>query len=247
MIDVRDLKVRYGRAILAVDGVDITVGDGEVVCLLGANGAGKSTLLRAISGTLDLHGGRVVGGDVTISGVSGRRRDAARIVRAGVAQVPEGRRVFGRMKVTENLRAGAHTQHSRRRRSEMLETVLELFPVLHERRDQRAALLSGGEQQMLAIGRALMSDPKTLLLDEPSLGLAPLIVAQIGRLIERVHEFGVAVLLVEQNAAMALSVADRAYVLETGRVAMTGRASDLASSEALRDLYLGKRTEAGPS
>jgi len=240
MLEVKDLYVTYGGAVRALQGVTLNVPDGEVAALLGSNGAGKSTLLRCISGTLRLHRGAVNSGAVMLDGKSMLKRDAAAIVKSGVVQVPEGRRIFGRLSVEENLRAGALGNANRSARGRLQKQVFERFPVLADRRNGRAGLLSGGEQQMLAIGRALMAEPKLLLLDEPSLGLAPKIIGQIRRVIREINSTGVGVLLVEQNAAMALDVADLAYVLELGTVSLSGPAAELAKTDAVQRLYLGE-------
>jgi len=240
MLEVKDLYVTYGGAVRALQGVTLNVPDGKVAALLGSNGAGKSTLLRCISGTLRLHHGAVNSGSVVVDGESVLKRDAAAIVKSGVVQVPEGRRIFGRLSVEENLRAGALGNANRSARGRLQKQVFEMFPVLADRRNGRAGLLSGGEQQMLAIGRALMAGPKLLLLDEPSLGLAPKIIGQIGRVIRDINSTGVGVLLVEQNAAMALDVADLAYVLELGAVSLSGPAAELANTDAVQRLYLGE-------
>lgn len=248
-LDVKDVHVTYGGAVRALQGVSLSVPDGKVAALLGSNGAGKSTLLRTISGTLRLHRGAVNSGTVEIDGHSLLKRDAAAIVGSGVVQVPEGRRIFGRLSVEENLRAGSLGNSSRSARGRLQTDVYEMFPVLAERRNGRAGLLSGGEQQMLAIARALMAEPRLLLLDEPSLGLAPRIIGQIGRVIRDINSRGVSVLLVEQNAAMALDVADLAYVLELGRVSLSGAAAELAKTDAVQHLYLGETAtaESGPA
>jgi len=238
LLRVRDLHVSYGGALRALHGVSVEVPRGGAVAVLGANGAGKSTLLRAISGTLRLAGGRVDSGSVEFDGRRLDHLDPAAVVRAGVVQVPEGRQVFAHLTVEENLRAGALAT-PRRQRGPARDRVLELFPVLGERASQPAGLLSGGEQQMLAIGRALMATPRVLLLDEPSLGLAPRMVERIGELIAEIHRRGTAVVLVEQNAALALDLADSAYVLEVGRVALHGPATRLAATDEVRDRYLG--------
>lgn len=242
MLTVSELTVRYGRAVQALERVELAVADGSVVAVLGGNGAGKSTLLRAISGTLRLHRGAVDGGQVLLEGKRIDRLDPAAIVRAGVVQVPEGRQVFSRMSVAENLRAGALATEKGRRGAARAR-VLDLFPILGERLDQQAGLLSGGEQQMLSIGRALMSVPRLLLLDEPSLGLAPKLVAQIGRIVAEINKQGTSVVLVEQNATMALRVADHAVVLEVGRVAMAGTTAEFADSDRIARLYLGGHAE----
>ncbi|MFJ4932668.1 ABC transporter ATP-binding protein [Streptomyces pseudovenezuelae] len=234
---VRDLSVGYGP-VRALRRVSLEVPEGAVVTVLGGNGAGKSTLLRAISRTLAFHGGAVTEGTVTLDG---RRLDALspdRVVAAGVCQVPEGRRVFARMTVADNLRAGA-LGGTRAGRSAALDRVHELFPVLAERANQRAGLLSGGEQQMLAVARALMATPRVLLLDEPSLGLAPLMARRIADTVREINTQGTSVLLVEQNAALALRLATRAYVLEVGEVTLSGPAAELAASDEVRRRYLG--------
>lgn len=237
---VSGLEVAYGDAPSVLHHVDLEVPAGKIVALLGANGAGKTTLLRAISGLVKLHRGRIVSGTVTLDDVSVEGRDPAAIVRAGLAQVMEGRRIFAELTVEENLRAGAYTRHDRAGITQSFERVLELFPKLSERRRQVAGYLSGGEQQMVAIGRALMAKPRLLVLDEPSLGLAPLIVQQIGDIITDINASGTSVLLVEQNAMMALHVADTGYVLETGKVAKYGSADDLLADADIREFYLGE-------
>ena len=239
LLEAQGVSVSYGGTVRALKHVSMWVAEGAVVAVLGNNGAGKSTLLRAISGTLPMHTGAVESGSIELAGTSLVGMDPAAIVRAGVVQVPEGRRVFGDLTVEENLRTGAMTLHGREPRSRARARVFELFPLLEERRSQPAALLSGGEQQMLAIGRALMSEPRLLLLDEPSLGLAPRVVDQIAEIITEINHQGTSVVLVEQNAAMALSVADHAFVLEVGRVTLEGKAADLARSDDVRDRYLG--------
>jgi branched-chain amino acid transport system ATP-binding protein len=243
MLTVRGLSVRYGRSVSALSDVDLEVPADGVLAVLGGNGAGKSTLLRAVSGTLPLHRGAVSGGEIVFDGARIERLDPALIVRAGVVAVPEGRQVFARMTVEENLRAGGLGARSAQARTEARERIQRLFPVLSERAGQRAGLLSGGEQQMLAIGRALMSNPKLLLLDEPSLGLAPQMVGRIAKVIRDIHDQGTAVVLVEQNATMALQVADHAVVLEVGRVALSGPAAELAASDDVQRLYLGGHAE----
>jgi ABC-type branched-subunit amino acid transport system ATPase component len=239
LLRVVDLEVSYG-GVKALRGVSLAVSTGEIVTVLGSNGAGKSTLLRAISGTLPLERGGVDAGTMELDDKPLIGLDPAEIVRAGVVQVPEGRRIFGDLTVEENLRAGAWGRTERSGRAEAYTRVYELFPRLRERRRQRAGLLSGGEQQMLAIGRALMSDPRLLLLDEPSLGLAPQLVERIGETIRTINRQGTAVVLVEQNAAMALAVADRATILEVGAVAAEGSAADLARSDEVRERYVGR-------
>jgi ABC-type branched-subunit amino acid transport system ATPase component len=238
LLRVRDLDVSYAGTVRALHGVSMTVPDGAIVAVLGNNGAGKSTLLRAISGTLSFDGGSIDQGTVELGD---RRLDGmspAAIVRAGVVQVPEGRQVFGELTVEENLRAGGLAV-ARRSRGKARDEVYELFPVLRERASQRAGLLSGGEQQMLAIGRALMASPRVLLLDEPSLGLAPQMVTRIGKVITEINRLGTSVVLVEQNAALALHLAETAYVLDVGRVSLQGSAAQLAATEEVQDRYLG--------
>ncbi|MEV6168544.1 ABC transporter ATP-binding protein [Streptomyces sp. NPDC051954] len=236
---VQDLSVGYGP-VRALRRVSLEVPEAAVVTVLGGNGAGKSTLLRAVSRTLSFHGGATTGGTVTLGG---RRIDGIgpdRVVAAGVSQVPEGRRVFARMTVADNLRAGAlGAAGGRADRAAALRRVHELFPVLAERAQQRAGLLSGGEQQMLAVARALMAVPKVLLLDEPSLGLAPLMAARIADTVREINEQGTSVLLVEQNAALALRLATHAHVLEVGEVTLSGPAAELAASDEVRRRYLG--------
>ncbi len=239
VLEVRDLAVTYGGVVEALRGVSLTVAEGAVVALLGSNGAGKTTLLRTLSGTLRLHRGRVDRGEVLYRGESLRGRDPARCVASGLVQVPEGRRIFTRLTVEENLRAGGLAVPGRGERTADFERIYEMFPVLADRRAQRAGLLSGGEQQMLAMGRGLMARPRLLLLDEPSLGLAPRIIGQIGEVIREINRQGTTVLLVEQNATMALGIADTAFVLDVGRVSLSGSAAELAQSDAVQRLYLG--------
>jgi len=239
LLAVHGLEVVYGGVAHALRGVSLQVDEGEVVAVLGANGAGKTTLLRAVSGLLPVHQGRVTRGDVLLDGVSILGRRAPVIVRKGVAQVMEGRRIFAELSVDENLRAGGFTQRDRARARVAYEAVLEMFPVLAQRRRAVAGYLSGGEQQMLAIGRALMTEPRLLLLDEPSLGLAPLIQDQIREKIVAIARGGTSVLLVEQNAMMALSIAHWASVLENGHVVREGLAADLLGDDDIREAYLG--------
>ena len=244
MLEVRELTVGYRGALTALTDVSLTVPNNRVVAVLGSNGAGKSTLLRAISGVLDRHNGHVVSGSIRFDGDELVGRSSSEIVRHGVVQVPEGRRIFADLTIDENLRIGGHTS-SARGRERQLDRVRELFPILADRRHGRAGLLSGGEQQMLAIGRALMADPKVLLLDEPSLGLAPLLVEQIGDIITTINATGTSVLLIEQNASMGLEVAHDAIVLEVGRVTADGPAAELAATDEVRDRYLGMGAAAG--
>jgi len=232
MLKVNDINVYYG-SIHAIKGISFEVKQGEIVTLIGANGAGKSTILNTVSGLLTSRTGSITFHDKPINGVA-----AHKIVASGLAQVPEGRRVFLQMTVEENLEMGAFT----RKVAEIdgaLENVYERFPRLKERRKQIAGTLSGGEQQMLAMGRALMSKPELLMLDEPSMGLAPLLVEQIFDIIKELNAAGTTILLVEQNAQMALSVADRGYVLETGKIVTAANASDLLNNDAVKKAYLG--------
>ena len=238
MLSIDSLHVSYG-GVQAVRGISMEVPDGKVVAVLGSNGAGKTTLLRTVSGTLRLHRGRVESGSVQFGGTDIGSRDPAQTVRMGLVQVPEGRRIFGRLTVEENLRAGGMGNKDKAAKARAQDRVYEMFPVLKERSSQRGALLSGGEQQMLAIGRALMASPKLLLLDEPSLGLAPRIIGQIGEVIAEINRQGTSVLLVEQNATMALGVADLAYVLDVGEVSLSGDARELAGTDEVQRLYLG--------
>ncbi|MEV6650909.1 ABC transporter ATP-binding protein [Streptomyces sp. NPDC051219] len=241
---VRALSVGYGP-VRALREVSVEVPAGAVVAVLGGNGAGKSTLLRAISRTLTFHRGAVAGGTAVFDGRPLDGLSPAQVVAAGIVQVPEGRQVFARMSVADNLRAGAlGARGGRREAAAALAHVHELFPVLADRARQRAGLLSGGEQQMLALGRALMARPKLLLLDEPSLGLAPMMAARIAATITEINSHGTSVLLVEQNAALALRLASSAYVLDVGEVALSGPAAELAASDEVRRRYLGVVDEA---
>ncbi|MFL5913497.1 MAG: ABC transporter ATP-binding protein [Gaiellaceae bacterium] len=244
MLTIRDLRVSYGGAIVGVRNVSLDVPAGAIVAVLGSNGAGKTTLLRAISGVLGEHGGAVDRGRIAFEGHSVLGRSAAAIVAAGIVQAPEGRGIFERLTVAENLRIGGFAVRGGTAAARARQLVDELFPILRDKRDQRAGLLSGGQQQMLAIGRALMAAPRLLLLDEPSLGLAPKVVGQIGQVIKEINARGTTVMLVEQNAAMALAVATHALVLTTGEVSLSGPAAELAADDTVRDLYLGRDTEA---
>jgi branched-chain amino acid transport system ATP-binding protein len=238
-LEVRNLEVVYNDVVLVLRGLSLAVPTGSIVALLGANGAGKSTLLRAVTGLLDVHRGRITKGTVAVDGVDFTGAAAATVVRAGVSQVMEGRRIFAELTVDENLRAGGYTRRDRAEVEASYERVLDLFPVLAERRRSTAGYLSGGEQQMVAIGRALMASPSLLLLDEPSLGLAPKVVEQIRGIIANINDQGTSVLLVEQNATMALQIADLGYVLEHGRVVKEGTGADLLADKDIQEFYLG--------
>ncbi len=234
-LEIRDLHVSYG-GIRALKGIDLTVEEGQIVTLIGANGAGKSTTLRAISGLQKPQSGSILYGGEELVGLP-----AKEIVRRGIIHVPEGRRVFPDMTVAENLKIGAFLRKDKDGIASDMDYVYSLFPRLKERSWQPAGTLSGGEQQMLAVGRALMSRPKVLMMDEPSLGLAPLIVKDIFSIIRRVNADGITVLLIEQNANAALHIADYGYVLETGVIALTGTGEELLRNESVREAYLGKK------
>jgi branched-chain amino acid transport system ATP-binding protein len=234
VLEIDDVHLYYG-AIHALKGVSLTVGEGEIVTLIGANGAGKSSTLRAINGINRARQGKIRFQGTDITGAS-----AHSIVKSGIAQSPEGRRLFPRMSVTENLEMGAFQRSDKENFADDMERVFELFPRLKERRTQKAGTMSGGEQQMCAIGRALMARPKLLLLDEPSMGLAPIFVERIFETVVEVNRQGTPVLLVEQNALMALDVARRGYVMETGRIALEGPAAELKTNEQVRKTYLGE-------
>jgi branched-chain amino acid transport system ATP-binding protein len=241
MLTVENLNVRYG-AIRAIKGVSLKVGEGEIVSLIGANGAGKTTTLHAISGLLKYEGsitfmGSELNSPPTARGTRNKRPDE--ILSMGLAQAPEGRRVFASLTVEENLELGAYLTKNKKIVKSELARVMKLFPRLAERKKQPAGTLSGGEQQMLAIGRALMSRPKTLLLDEPSMGLSPILVKEIFNIIKECNENGATILLVEQNAKMALAISKRAYVLETGKIALSGDSKELMQSDEVKKAYLG--------
>lgn len=233
MLEVKDLKVSYGM-IEAIKGISFEVNQGEIVSLIGSNGAGKSTTLRTISGIKPAKSGQILyeGKDILKS-------NAMKIVKAGISQVPEGRHVFKGMSVKENLLMGAYTRKDRDGLKEDMEKSFEYFPIIKERLNQDAATLSGGEQQMVAMARALMAKPKLLLLDEPSMGLAPLFIQQIFNIIEEINAAGTTVLLIEQNAKQALSISDRAYVMETGKILLSGSGQELLTSEKVQEAYLG--------
>lgn len=233
MLKVNEIDVFYG-AIQALFSVSLEVKKGEIVTLIGANGAGKSTLLKTISGLIRPRSGTILFEDIDIT-----KKSSMEIVKLGISHVPEGRRVFPEMTVLENLELGAFLRKDKQAIKKDLELVFERFPRLYERKNQLAGTLSGGEQQMLAIGRSLMSRPKLLLLDEPSMGLAPILVTEIFKIIKEINSQGTTILLIEQNANMALSIADRAYVIETGRIVLTGNAKDVASNPEVKKAYLG--------
>ena len=234
MLEVKDLEVYYGM-IQAIKGISFHVDKGEVIALIGANGAGETTTLHTVTGLLSPKSGHVIfeGKDIT-------KVPAHKIVSMGMAHVPEGRRVFAELSVYENLKMGAYTRKDKNEIEESLKNVYKRFPRLEERKNQMAGTLSGGEQQMLAMGRALMSKPKIILMDEPSMGLSPIMVNEIFDIIRSVSESGTTVLLVEQNAKKALSIADRAYVLETGKIALEGKAKDLLEDDSIKKAYLGE-------
>ena len=233
MLNVNDINVYYGN-IQALKGISLEINEGEIVTLIGANGAGKSTLLKTISGLL-----KPKQGDILFKGNSIAGKPAQSIVKMGISHVPEGRRVFANMTIAENLELGAYLRKDKAGIKQDIEKVNELFPRLLERKKQQAGTLSGGEQQMLAMGRALMAKPDLLLLDEPSMGLAPLLVKQIFSIVQEINNSGTTILLVEQNANLALSIANRAYVVETGRIVLSGQADELTASEEVKKAYLG--------
>ena len=243
MLEVSNLEVVYNEVVLVLRGLSIEVPDGSIVALLGANGAGKTTAVRAITGLLDVHEGDITKGSVIWNGTDISNFKPSRIVEAGITQVMEGRRIFAELSVDENLNAGAFTVRDRKENEEAYDRVMELFPLLQGRRRHTAGYLSGGEQQMLAIGRALMAAPKLLILDEPSLGLAPMLIQQIRDIIVDINAQGTSVLLIEQNAVMALSIAQYGYVMESGKVVMDGDPKKLLADEDVQEFYLGLRAE----
>ncbi len=234
MLEIRDLKVYYGM-IQAIKGISFDVNQGEVIALIGANGAGKTTTLQTITGTLSPKSGSIFFEGTDITKVPGHK-----IVSLGMAHVPEGRRVFSQLSVLENIKLGAYTRKDKKEVEESIRRVYKSFPRLEERKNQPAGTLSGGEQQMLAMGRALMSKPRIILMDEPSMGLSPIFVEEVFRIIKEISAEGTTVLLVEQNAKKALTIADRAYVLETGRIVLQGDAKDLLNNESVKKAYLGE-------
>lgn len=233
LLEVKDLKVNYGL-IQAIKGISFDINEGELVALIGANGAGKTTILHTITGLIQPKSGSIIYDGKDLTKVPGHK-----IVSMGMAHVPEGRRVFANLSVYENLKMGAYTRKDKEEIEKTLKMVYEHFPRLEERKNQMAGTLSGGEQQMLAMGRALMSNPKMILMDEPSMGLSPLLVKEVFSIIEYCQSQGITILLVEQNAKMALSIADRAYVLETGNITMSGDAKDMLENEEVKKAYLG--------
>ncbi len=239
MLAVENLEVVYNDVVLVLRGISLEVGQGQIVALLGANGAGKTTTLRAITGLLDVHEGDVTKGEIIFDGSDITDAEPSKIVRQGISQVMEGRRVFAELTIDENLRAGAHVNGNRSAYNSSHDRVMSLFPRLEERRGATAGYLSGGEQQMLAIGRALMQDPKLLILDEPSLGLAPLLVQEVRDIIVEINEQGTAVLLIEQNANMALTIAHHGYIMETGKMVMDGDPARLLKDDDVKEFYLG--------
>jgi len=243
LLEVANLEVVYNEVILVLRGLSIEVPDGQIVALLGSNGAGKTTTARAVTGLLDVHEGKITKGSVTFDGEGITGKNPAQVVAGGISQVMEGRRIFAELTVDENLSCGAYT--NRARMDDNYERVMEIFPILKERHAQVAGYLSGGEQQMLAIGRALMADPKLMILDEPSLGLAPMLIEQIRDIIVDINKQGVSVLLIEQNAMMALSIADYGYVMESGKVVMDGPAQKLLDDEDVQEFYLGLHGDGG--
>ena len=235
MLSIKDLHVSYG-AIHAIHGVSLEINEGEIVSLIGANGAGKTTILHTVTGLKVAKSGTINYGDLDL-----RAMDASKLIKYGISHVPEGRHIFPDMTVIENLEMGAYsTKKSKGDLEKNFKLVFERFPRLKERYKQQAGTLSGGEQQMLAMGRALMADPKILLLDEPSMGLSPILVKEIFSIIRYCHDMGITILLVEQNAKMALSIADRAYVLETGNITIHGKAKELLEDDRVRKAYLGQ-------
>lgn len=234
LLEIKDLEVNYG-VIRAIKGVSFDVNKGEIIALIGANGAGKTTILHTITGLITPKAG-----SIKLDGKELTKVPAHKIVSMGMSHVPEGRRVFQQLSVLENLKLGAYTRKDRDGIAQSLKMVYERFPRLEERKNQVAGTLSGGEQQMLAMGRALMSNPSIVVMDEPSMGLSPLLVSEIFDIIKAINESGTTVLLVEQNAKKALSIADRAYVLETGNITLSGKASDLINDESVKKAYLGE-------
>lgn len=246
MLKVNNIQVVYNKVIMVLKGISLEVPDGKIVALLGANAAGKTTTLKTISGILRFQNGELEGGEIEFKGRRIDREDPDEIVRMGICMVPEGRRVFDDLSVVENLRIGAHTRRDRDGMKQDLEVVMEYFPHLKARSKQRSILLSGGEQQMLAIGRALMSRPRLLMLDEPSLGLAPMLVDEIFSILTRINrEQNTSILLVEQNARVALGCAQYGYIMENGKIVLDGPSEQLMENEDVKEFYLGVTDDSG--
>jgi len=245
MLAISNLEVVYNDVVLVLRGISLEVPDGQIVALLGANGAGKTTTMRAVTGLLDVHEGDITKGSIEFDGHDITDARPSKIVGLGISQVMEGRRVFAEMTVDDNLKAGAYTNRDRAGFNAAHDRVMDLFPALQDRRRGTAGYLSGGEQQMLAIGRALMQAPKLLILDEPSLGLAPLLVQQVKDVIVEINSQGTSVLLIEQNANMALSIAHQGYIMETGKMVMDGKPEKLLKDEDVQEFYLGLHGEGG--
>ncbi len=243
MLSVTNLEVVYNDVVLVLRGISLEVPAGQIVALLGANGAGKTTTMRAITGLLDVHEGDITKGKIAFQDKDITGSNPSQIVKGGISQVMEGRRIFAELSVDENLRAGAYINKNRKHTDEAFERVMTLFPILSDRRKSVAGYMSGGEQQMLAIGRALMQDPKLLILDEPSLGLAPMLVQQIRDIVVEINKQGTAVLLIEQNANMALSIAHHGYIMETGKMVMDGSPTKLLKDADVQEFYLGLHGE----
>ncbi|TFD52276.1 ABC transporter ATP-binding protein [Cryobacterium frigoriphilum] len=243
MLEFNELSVRYGLGVEALNQISLSAPVGKITAVIGGNGAGKSTLMRAASGVLSFHGGTVAGGTVSLDGKNITGLSASGIVARGLVHVPEGRKIFGDLTVLDNLKAGGATVKSGRTRDRVLGEILELFPILAERQSQRAGLLSGGQQQILAICRGMMSSPRVMLLDEPTLGLAPQTVEQVAGVIQQINSRGITVVVVEQNAAMALGIADFGTVIEQGRVVLSDEASVLRGSADVQRLFLGGNTD----
>ncbi|MFZ0627514.1 MAG: ABC transporter ATP-binding protein [Acidimicrobiia bacterium] len=239
MLKAENLEVVYNDVVLVLRGISLEVPDEKIVALLGANGAGKTTTLRAITGLLDIHEGDLTKGDIFLDGKNITHLDPSDRVKRGISQVMEGRRVFAELSVEENLRAGAYTNTNGKKAKAAQDRVMTLFPRLAERKNATAGYLSGGEQQMLAIGRALMQEPRLLILDEPSLGMAPMLVQEVTEIIVEINRQGTSVLLIEQNANMALSIADHGYIMETGKMVMDGTPEKLLKDEDVKEFYLG--------
>ncbi len=245
MLEIANLEVVYNEVILVLRGLSIEVPDGQIIALLGSNGAGKTTTARAISGVLGVHEGDVTKGSITWNGTDITKAEPASTVQAGISQCMEGRRIFGELTVDENLATGAFVNKDKASVKAQYDWVMELFPRLGERKKQVAGYMSGGEQQMLAIGRALMANPKLLIMDEPSLGLAPLLVQQVRDVIKEINANGTSILLIEQNAMMALSIANYGYIMENGKIVMDGTGEKLLADDDVKEFYLGLHSDEG--